>query len=249
MKFLRDASFDARFDAIKDIRWYPYVGKHFGENGVRIMVYAHNIPIDTKRYDKMRDIDYKPKDTWASCLEEYIYPERSRDFRRGYTNTFRYFIKGAVGLKGNYDENSELSIIQRVDSFVERIAYLNFIQDLVKSDNAMAGATPEQIELSIQVNLEILKILGITHCICWGTPTYRFVCSMKGFKAHSEKHLGKRGFSSCMIDVGENKTMQCLRIFHPSMPGGFHPLSESTHSIIADFLGIEKKQDRAVNPI
>ena len=235
MKFERDKQFDAQFDEDEELRWYPYVGKRFGENGTRIMVYAHNIPIDTKRYDKMRDIDYKPKDTWASCLDEYIYPDKSPGFRRSYTNTIRYFIKGAVGLKANYDENSELSIIQRVDLFVEKIAYLNFIQDLVKSDAARAVAKPDQIELSKRVNRKILRILGITHCICWGKPTYEYVCSMEGYKRHSEIKLGKSGFSSCIVDVGGGKTMKCLRIFHPSMPG-FGSRSEITHSIISSFL-------------
>jgi hypothetical protein len=236
MKFQRDESFDARFDKIKDIRSYPYVGKRFGENGARIMVYAHNIPIDTKRYDKMRDIDYKPKDTWASCLEEYIYPEKCPGFRRRYTNTFRCFIKGTVGLKANYGEDSEPSIIQRVDAFVERIAYLNFIQDLVKSDKALAPDEPEQIELSKKVNHEILKFLNITHCICWGRSTYEYVCSITGFnKVLPEKYEGKSGFSSCVIDVGGGKMMQCLRIHHPSMPG-FGPFSDTTHSIISRFL-------------
>jgi len=235
MKFQRDESFDARFDKIPDIRWYPYVGKHFGENGARIMVYAHNIPIATKCYDKMRE-DCKPKDSWARCLEEYIYPEKSPGFRRRYTNTFRGFIKGAVGLKANYGEDSEPSIIQRVDSFVERIAYLNFIQDLVKSDKALAYAEPEQIERSKEVNREILKVLDITHCICWGKPTYEYVCSIPGFnKVLPEKYEGKSGFSSCVIDVGGGKTMQCLRIHHPSMPG-FGPFSDTTQSIISRFL-------------
>jgi hypothetical protein len=62
---------------------------------------------------------------------------------------------------------------------------------------------------------------------------------MHGYKVISEKDLGKRGFSSSVVDVDGAKTMQCLRIFHPSMPGWFDPLSESTHSIIANFLALK----------
>ena len=241
IKFPRDKSYDAQFDKIPDIRWYPYVGKSFGENRARIMVYAHNIPIDTKRYDNWRDVVCKPKDYWASRVDEFIYPKRIWPIR--YTNTFRYFIKGAVGLKENYGDDSEPSIIQRIDLFVKRIAYLNFIQDLVKSDQARANADSQQVELSKKVNSEILKVLGITHCICWGKPTYEYVCSITGFnKVLPDKYEGKSGFSSCVIDVGGGKTMQCLKIHHPSMPG-FGPFSDTTQSIISRFLELETSAD------
>ncbi len=166
-------------------------------------------------------------------MDEYTYCQGK------WTNAFRYFIKGAVGLKSNYGENSPSAIIQRVDSFVDQIAYLNFIQDLVKSDRAIARAEPEQVELSKGVNLEILRILDISHCICWGKPVYDYVRLMKGFKVQSEKDEGQNGFSSCVIDVGWGKVMRCLRIFHPSQPGWFNPFSDATQSIISGFLGGE----------
>ncbi len=61
---------------------------------------------------------------------------------------------------------------------------------------------------------------------------------MTGFKVLSEDtDLGKAGFSSCVIDVGDGKKMRCLRVYHPSWVGGFGPFSEITHSIISRFLG------------
>ena len=134
MKFERDKQFDTQFDKVNNLRWYPYVGKHFGENGARIMVYAHNIPIQENIYDERKE-EWAEKAVWADAMHEYTYVQAE------YTNSFRCFIKGAVGLQRNYSENgkppTEPSIIQRVDAFVERIAYLNFIQDLVKSDKAL----------------------------------------------------------------------------------------------------------------
>ena len=241
MKFERNKQFDAQFNEVLGLRWYPYVGKHFGENGARVMVYAHNIPVNSARYEE-ETRKQADKAAWADCIEDYTYCQEK------WTNAFRYFIKAAVGLKSNYGEDSEPSIIQRVDSFVEGIAYLNFIQELVKSDSAMAHATEEQIERSKKVNHEILRILGITHCICWGKHTYQYVCSLEGFKVLGEKELGKTGFSSCILEVGGGRTMQCLRIYHPSMPGGFDPLSETTQSIISRFLGTgeAEKQNRVV---
>ena len=62
---------------------------------------------------------------------------------------------------------------------------------------------------------------------------------MAGFKVLLEKNdLGKRGFSSCTIDVGEGKMMRCLRIHHPSMPR-FGWKSDTTQSIISRFLETE----------
>ena len=81
-------------------------------------------------------------------------------------------------MRSNFGETSDPSIKQKVDSFVEGIAYLNFIQDVVKSETAMAQADPQQVELSQRVNREILRILAATHCICWGKPTYCLVLSI-----------------------------------------------------------------------
>ncbi len=232
MKFQRDKRFDSQFDLVPALRWYPYVGKKFGENGKRIMVYAHNIPISAAKCDEKRR-EWSDKAVWADRMDEYTYCQGC------WTNAFRYFIKGAVGLKSNYGDNSGSAIIQRVDSFVDQIAYLNFIQDLVKSDRAIARAEPEQVEVSKGVNLQILRILDISHCICWGKPVYDYVRLMKGFKVHSEKDEGQSGFSSCVIDIGGGKVMRCLRVFHPSQPGWFNPFSDATHSIISGFLGDE----------
>jgi hypothetical protein len=229
-RFRRDTRYDAALDTIPELRWYPYVGKHFGKDGMRIMVYAHNVPINPSDYDLKRAAWSLNKAEWADCLDEYTY------FEKDYTKTFRAFIKGAVGLQTNYNAASESSVLAKVDSFIEKIAYLNFIQDLVKSDTQTALAEPHQIDLSKRVNRAILRILDITHCICWGKPTYEYVKYMEGFRVISEFSLGKRGFSSCTIDVGEGRLMHCLRTYHASMPFGFHPLSESTHMIFARFL-------------
>ena len=232
-RFPRDKSFDSQFDKVQGLIWYPFVGKRFGEDGARIMVYAHNAYVDAKRFEEKKKEWEADKESWANSndIDAYTYDKAK------YTNAFRYFIKGAVGLNSNYCRESDTQTIARVDSFVERIAYLNFIQAVVKSDNALTLAEPEQIERSKIVNREILRILDITHCICWGKPTYEYVRSMTGFKCSNDTNLGKSGFSSSIIDVGAGKMMQCLRIYHPSMPG-FGPLSKETHSIISSFLAI-----------
>ncbi len=230
-KFQRDKQFDDRFNRIEGLIWYPYVGKHFGQNGKRIMVYAHNAPVDSKEYDETRRKWEADKAYWANTVDEYAYDHPGNR----YNKAFRNFIKAAVGFMTDYRRDSDPQAIERVDSFVDRIAYLNFIQGAVKGDKKNASATQEQIGKSKKVNREILRILDITHCICWGKHVYGYVRDMAAFNASPDKLEGRRGFSSCVIDVGGGKMLRCLRIFHPSMPW-FSPYSDKTQSIISRFL-------------
>ena len=75
-KFSRDKSFDAQFDKVKDLIWYPYVGKLFGENGVRVMVYGHNAYLNAQDYEKTKEAWVSDKAGWANCIEEYTYEQR-----------------------------------------------------------------------------------------------------------------------------------------------------------------------------
>lgn len=230
MKFNSDTKYNSEFDKIQGLVWYPYVGKSFGSSGKRIMVYGHNAYINETRYDELSAKWNVNKLEWANCIDEYTYEHG------WWTKTFRSFVKGAVGLKSDYwEEGSGPETIQRIDSFVERIAWINFIQSGVKSNKALVQAEPEQIQKSISINREILRVLKITHCICWGKPTYNFVKNIPGYKIASEKSEGKPGFASCIIDVGDGSKMSCLKVYHPSMPG-FGPFSDSTNSIISRFL-------------
>ena len=229
MKFKRNTSFDYLFAEVKDAIWYPYVGQAFGNEDRRIMVYAHNIFIKEEDYDK-KMAEWTDTGTWADAMEEYTY-------RQGWwTEAFRFFIKGSVGLSENFNSESPDAITSRVDAFINEIAYLNFIQDLVKSNSHMANATIEQIRRSKAINKEYLRILRVSHCICWGKPTYEYVKSISGYKVISEQYRGKKGFSSCVVDTGDGYNMQILRVHHPSMPS-FDPYSKTTQDIISQFLG------------
>jgi hypothetical protein len=238
VRFPRDESFDAQFDRIEGLSWYPYVGKDFTKCESRVMVFAHNIPIPAKDYDAKLH-EWKARDTWASSdtIEEYTY------CRGWWSKTFRSFLKGAVGLQEDFDEHSDAETLGRIEAFLHKISYINFIQGLVKSETQIAMATAEQIELSIKVNREILGVLGVTHCICWGKPVFEYVQSMAGFRTLSEASLPRSGFSSCTLDVGNGSAMHCLRIYHPSMPG-FGPFGTDTQSIIAAFLATEVSKTR-----
>ena len=139
-KFPHNPKFDPQLEQIPDIVWYPYVGQHFDQHPQKLMVFAHNAYMDAATY-AVRKADFEQKSVWADCVEEYTYEQG------WWTNAFRYFVKGAVGLKENYGYFSSTQVIDSVDAFVNRIAYINFIQGLVISDRALTGAEGDKVAL------------------------------------------------------------------------------------------------------
>src|SRR5207249_965209 len=97
----------------------------FAKSKSRAMVFAHNIPIPAKDYDTKSE-EWKAKDTWAASdtIEEYTY------CRAWWSKTFRSFLKGAVGLTEDFDEHSNVETIDKIESFIQKISYINFIQGL-----------------------------------------------------------------------------------------------------------------------
>jgi hypothetical protein len=227
-RFPRDKQFDALFDKIPNLIWYPYVGQEFEDSKNRVMVYAHNIPIKPSDYEA-RIQEWKAKDTWASSVEEYTYCQEP------YTRTFRFFVKGSVGLQEDYRESSETEITDKIDAFINRISYLNYIQGLVLSEKQLANAENEQVELSKEVNKEILRILKITHCICWGKQVHNHLLNTTGYRIVEQKNSPLRGFATAIIEADAGGFIKLLKTFHPSMPS-FRPYSKETQAIIAEFL-------------
>lgn len=228
MKFPHNPKFNSEFDRIPGLKWYPYVGEHFSEKSQRVMVFAHNIPIKPEEYEA-KNAEWQPKETWADCIEEYAYEQG------WWTEAFRYFVKGAVGLSENYTRKSSPEMIAKVDDFLSGISYVNFIQGLVKSDSQIAQADAAMITESKRINKEILGILGNTHCICWGAPVFDYVKDIPGWTAENETSFDQKGFGYCLVRTDSATPMHVLKIHHPSMPN-FRPYSTETQKIISDFL-------------
>ncbi len=231
MKFPHNEKYNAQFDQIPNLVWFPYVGQDFEHNRQRIMVFAHNIPMPIERYESERNAR-TAKTTWTGALDEFTYEHES------YTKTFRYFIKAATGLTADFGKNSNTAITDKVDTFVRRIAYANFIQGLVKSDNALTMADSDSIALSKAINHQIIEILGITHCICWGKPVFEYVTTSLGFNVRDDECLNKRGFAYRLNENEKGHRMHVLKTFHPSMPG-FGYKDSRTQNILSDFLSKE----------
>ena len=228
MKFPRNRVFDQKLDSVNGLIWYPYIGEFFTESPSRIMVYAHNIPVPEKDYESLMK-KWESKSYWADCIEEYTYCQG------WWTKTFRAFVKGAVGLSENYNSESSSEIIKKVDDFIGKISYLNFIQDSVKSENQLANATSDQILKSQKINQHVLDILEITHCICWGKQVYQHILAMDGNKIIKEEKLRLRGFSRATIQLKAGRIIKILKVFHPSMPS-FKPYSEETQKTLSEFI-------------
>jgi len=229
-RFPRDTRFDVEFDRIPNLFWYPYVGQDFQPSRSRVMVFAHNIPIPPDDCETTMQ-KWKSKDAWADkdTLGEYTY------CRGWWTKPFRYFVKGSVGLQEDYDENSPPEVTERVDAFIRRISYINYIQGVVPSERQMANAPNHQVEMSQEINRQFLSILGVTHCICWGKHVYDYLMSTKAHKVLEEKKAAIGGFATAVLESEPGRFIRLLKTYHPSMPS-FRPYSAQTQTIISEFL-------------
>lgn len=228
MKFSHNPQFDQEFDRIPGIVWYPYVGQRFPHCPQKLMVFAHNAPATEKEYER-RKSHYEKRSMWNECIEDYTYQ------RGWWTEAFRFFLKGAVGLRENYGPSSDPAVIDRVDRFVDRIAWINFVQGMVQSERARTLAKPEQVERSKRINREILEILQITHCICWGKPVFEYVSAIEGNRVLTNENLDQAGFGYRLIQNGRGRRMHLLKVYHPSMPR-YKPYSSKTQDIVTAFL-------------
>jgi len=234
-RFQRNKRFDAQFDDVRPpVRWYPYVGQNFETGTKRVMVFAHNIPVKPSDYETKIQ-EWKAKDAWADAntIGEYTY------CRGRWTKAFQSFVKGAVGLRENYvresyDEYSDPQVMDRVDAFISRISYLNFIQDLVRGETQMAKPEASQVEISKDINKEILRILEVTHCICWGADVYHYLVTTSGHKVLEQKSTPLRGFATATIE-SSGRIVGLLKVHHPSMPE-FRPYTPETQTLISEFL-------------
>ena len=115
MKFAHNPEYNSQFDLIDGLKWYPYVGRNFEAKAQRVMVFAHNIPIKQEEFEA-KSKEFRSKSTWADCIEEYTYEQG------WWTEPFRYFVKGAVGLIENYTRGSNPDILARVDDLISSIS-------------------------------------------------------------------------------------------------------------------------------
>ena len=229
-RFLRNKRFDTEFDKIvPKVTWYPYVGPDFDSSKNRVMVFAHNIPIGPESFEA-RVEKWKAKDTWASALGEYTYCQER------YTRAFRFFVIGSIGLTEQYGENPDAETNDKIEALIKPISYINFIQGLVRGERpTQAKGERDQIESSKEINKQFLRILGITHCICWGKHVYNYLLETNGYRVVVEKPLRSTGFANAIVQTDLGNSVRILKIFHPSMPG-FRPYSKDTPAIISEFL-------------
>lgn len=222
-KYLKELS---NIDGLID---YPYVGENFELNEKRIIVYAHNIYYDKndieEEYERTKDPMWR-----ANKMHDYVYGKA-----KGWNKAFRNFIKGSVGLKSDYSKNSNEPLKESINIFVSNIAFTNFINGLVISKSKTPIVPNNQINQSIRIQSDVLKILNPTHIIFWGEkPLSYFKKIDKVAEFNKKKFLGKKGFYKQQFELNGNK-VEVLQIYHPGF-NFFGPRNPKTHQILSDFI-------------
>ena len=227
MKILSNQTRQKNFQTIPQIRFYPYVGENFENAKVKTLVLAHNRYCHPLDWEDVRKNTADPNH-FADSVGEFTYA------KAWYTKSFRNFLKGALGIHHNFDENSAEAPL--INDYLSKICYTNYINDFVISEeknNVIILA--EQLERSRIINEHLLEILKPTHLISWGKEVFQYLISNPRYKTVEIKNLGKPGFNYAKIqDVATNQTFHLLKVFHPSMPG-FGVYDEKTHEIFAWF--------------
>ncbi len=229
MKLEHNNLFNHQFAEIPGIRFYPYVGKNFNKQEKRIIVFAHNIYCKPEKYEA-EQIRTKSRTHFADALEEYTY-------RRGWwTKSWRNFIKASLSINFNFTSNSNNEIISKIDDFVEKISYVNYINDIVKSKGSInVDVGQELINKSNNINKELLDILNITHCVCWGKDVFKYLTNLDIYEVIESYKLPRKGFEYAKLRNTEKGTIiHSLKIFHPSMPS-FGVYNKETQKILEDF--------------
>ena len=238
MKFKNNIVFNTAFENIKDIRFYPYVGNHFPSQQKRILVFAHNIYCPPEIFES-EQLRKSSKTFHADTLEQNTYQHGL------WTRAFRNFIRGSLSISENYTSNSNRDVIDKIDSFVEKISYTNYINDLVSSDNANnINVNSDLVNKSHLINNELIKILDATHIVCWGKNVFNYIISQPEIIISERiSNFGeiaglqnKKGFEYVKIKT-ESKEIHVLKVFHPSMPS-FGVNNKDTHSIMNWFYNL-----------
>lgn len=228
-KFQHHKSFDNKFQKIEDLIFYPYVGQSYSlENEKRILVIAKERPITEEEYKEKGKEKTSDKFLFANSMNEYSYASKD------WTQSFKNFIKAAVGINFNYNSDSDLSTINKIDEFVSQISFTNFIDGFVISESKTNTKPPTvQIESSNRKISEIINILKPTHIICWGDFVFGHIRKLNDYH-EIEKQNFSDNFSIIIIENKEGEKINLLRCYHPSY-SGFKQLDEYFHKMFRNF--------------
>lgn len=229
MKFPNDSTYYEKFKNINDIKYYPYVGQNFKNAQKKIMVFAHNIYSSPEKIKADLERTKSPT-SFSDDLYYYTY------LHKKWTTAFRNFVKGSLLLNKDYfeDRDLELETTNKIDSFISKISFTNYINDLVESNKANnIDVDPKFINKSNRINSELIALLEPTHIVCWGDPVFNHVLGLASDVENiALKNVGlvpKSGFGYAIITFNGRK-IHLLKVHHPSMPNFGHFKSE-THSI------------------
>ena len=201
------------------------------------MIFAHNIYCSSSKFEAELERTKSPTH-FSDALDEYVYVQAK------WTTAFRNFIKGSLAIKENYSIDSNEETKGKINDFINRISFTNYINDLVKSETANnVTIDPKLLKISSEINTKLLLILDVTHIICWGKNVFNYIMALDDVKIlerHNLKEIDglvfRNGFEYSKIQF-KGKEIHILKTFHPSMPSFGHK-NDNTHNIFNWFYNL-----------
>lgn len=238
MTLIRITDFDNQFENIDKIIFHPFVGENFKNNERRIMIYAHNIPVPSEKFDEAKTTEVNPTN-YTYSMGQYL------NKKKNWNKSFRNFIKASVGFTSDYKTPLEGENLEKIGNFVSKISHINYINGIVKSEtNNNAIIDIELLKNSIEINNKILDILEITHIVCWGKNVFNYIIQQEKVQIleswdnfdRIEGLKKSKGYGYAKI-ILNGKEIHILKTFHPSMPS-FRQYYDNTHKIFNWFYSL-----------
>lgn len=160
MNTLTDKQFDKKFNEIKGLTWYPWVGKNYSEKGFKILVIGESqyaVDEDGEFCEETSEAFLKDKETSREFFFDAV--EQTEWTKSFYTSLFKTYLE-------------EISA-SRLKSFAENISFYHFYQTV---DEKVSGNNRNKIErlMSWKIWSEVVNTLKPDVCIVHGMMMYKY---------------------------------------------------------------------------
>jgi hypothetical protein len=206
---IMDMIFDEHFKVVQGLKWLPWVGENFPsipmENKILLIGESHYYNPDEKgSLEKHNDEGYTRVVIKGLGIEkEYKRYENKKIAPKMYSNIHYTFL-------GNDSSDST--------SFWNKVAYYNFIQEAMNSNNGRPSKT--NITDAWQTFDDLINILNPTTCIFLGNSAYKYFPNQLKQKCIFPPTYDKKTNNSIpkeiRIKLNNGQNLQILMIKHPS---------------------------------
>ncbi|MFR3328644.1 MAG: hypothetical protein ACLTSL_00495 [Odoribacter splanchnicus] len=207
MDKILDKSFDDEFDKIRNLVWYPWVGKGYKNSPCKVLIIGESqyAVTEDKKYDEdTANAFNKNKET----AREFVYNTVTREIlpAKFYTNLLNTFISA-----------------EQTSAFWNKISFYHFFQT---TDKAVSGNNHLKEECLNAWNLwrEVIEVLQPDVCIFCGIGLRKFYetwnkkADWKDVEAAFVKENQQLPIQG-KFSISPDKIVDLLFIHHPSAPG------------------------------